>query len=180
MMKLQHRELARQAASKHDIHGTHLRLHNTIGPGQGETLVAGAMSRKLLNAIKQREPVLRVKNCHAVRDWMDVRDMSRMLITLAQISDHLDGELPIKVCTGIGRSVLDLAKAMILASGTSIEVMAACDGKSEAAQQKASAVIGIPTLLKKLIGQASTPRITFEQSTADTWHALSAAQGKNS
>lgn len=55
-----------------------VRSFNHIGPGQSEDFVASAFARQVAEIeAGQREPILRVGNLDAVRDFTDVRDVVR-------------------------------------------------------------------------------------------------------
>jgi nucleoside-diphosphate-sugar epimerase len=167
VMKRQQHELAKQSSCEHGIHWVHLLMHNIIGPGQADTLAAGAIGRRLRSSIEKRERFFPIKDGDAVRDWMDIRDACRMIASLAQISCQLNGQPQIEVCTGIGRTVLDLAQTMIRVSASSIKVIPSFDGEVQAWPKQAGVVIGNPTQLRQLIGTAALPKIGFEQSLAD-------------
>ncbi|MBI3958154.1 MAG: GDP-mannose 4,6-dehydratase [Chloroflexi bacterium] len=62
-----------------------VRSFNNIGPGQADDFVASAFARQIAEIeAGQREPVLRVGNLEAVRDFTDVRDVVAAYWLVAQ------------------------------------------------------------------------------------------------
>ncbi len=68
-------ELAVHHAVARGLHAVVLRAFNHIGPGQSPDFVSAAFARQLAEIeAGRREPVLRVGNLEAVREFSDVRD----------------------------------------------------------------------------------------------------------
>lgn len=190
-VKRQQRTLAEEAADQFGIHWIHVLLHNPVGPRQAHTQAAGAMARRLLHGIQQGSSLLRVKGARSVRDWIDVRDACRMLISIAENSDRTEGPMDLEVCTGTGHTVMALATAIVNASGAEVKIVeddvtesnrssslipnasqnaSACADASSSSN--ADAVIGDTTRLERVIGAAARPRYTLERSMRDLWDAL--------
>lgn len=190
-VKRQQRALAAEAANQFGIHWVHVRLHNPIGPSQSSTQAAGAMARRLLNAMQEDDPVLRVRGARAVRDWIDVRDVCRMVVSIAENIDPADSGEDIEVCTGTGHTVLALATAIVNASGAEIKIVedepiqatpVLCPSAHHSSgvnplqnvnpSSRDDAVIGDTTYLRRAIGAAARPCYSLERSMRDLWDAL--------
>jgi len=92
---------------------TTARVFNTVGPGQGRHLFAGA----LLERIRGGERVLRVRCANHVRDWVDVRDVAAAVLALAEAEES---PLVTNVCSGVGRSVAEVAAVAARLTGVSV------------------------------------------------------------
>jgi nucleoside-diphosphate-sugar epimerase len=91
------------------------RLFNPIGRGQGRHQFAGA----LLEQIRRGERPVRIRSGNHIRDWIDVRDMARALATLAESPEP---PAVVNICTGKGRTVGFVARAMGRLAGVEIEI----------------------------------------------------------
>jgi len=169
-IKRRQRELARQASLRFNLKWIHVLLHNPVGPGQACTQVAGATALRLVEAIRKGESFIRITNADAVRDWIDVRDAARIIVTLAKSSHLVDRNYQVEVCTGFGHSVLALAEAIVRASGANIRVVG--DNSYCQLENGGFSVVGNPKPLRYLIGALATPRYKLEQSMNDVWHAV--------
>ena len=70
--------MALQYWHSHDLETLRMRSFNHIGPGQSDDFVASAFARQIAQIeAGQREPIVRVGNLEAVRDFTDVRDVVR-------------------------------------------------------------------------------------------------------
>lgn len=71
-------EVVAYASRRKSLRAYVMRLFNHIGPGQAESFVAASFAAQLARiALGLREPVIRVGNLEAERDFMDVRDVVR-------------------------------------------------------------------------------------------------------
>ncbi|MFP4057821.1 MAG: GDP-mannose 4,6-dehydratase [Candidatus Brocadiia bacterium] len=90
-----------------------LRPFNHIGPGQSPRFVASSFARQVADIEARRaEPVLRVGNLEARRDFTDVRDVAR---AYALALDRCVPNTPYNVCSGRAvpvRRLLDLLLGM--------------------------------------------------------------------
>ena len=183
LIKRQQRALACQAAEKLGIHWIHMLLHNPVGPGQAQTQVAGAIARRLLMTISQSQPLLRIRHSGAVRDWMDVRDVCRVILAVTEkckpTNRHpIDRQQQVEVCTGNGQSVWALANALVSASGADIMLVDdAATPTQHTAASDTRTVVGDPTNLRQLIGSAAAPRHSLTRSMRDLWHTLLVTEG---
>lgn len=132
------------------------RVFNTIGPGQGSHLLAGA----LLARLARGEQPLRVRDANFVRDWADVRDVARALVLVAETAA---APPVVNVCTGTGRRVAELASRLAGLASAAVEleetaVSAALPWRS----------VGLPHRLRAL---GFEPSFRFARSLADQWRA---------
>ena len=97
-----------------------VRSFNHIGPAQSEDFVASAFARQIAEIeAGVREPVLRVGNLDAVRDFTDVRDVVRAYWLV--ICEGEAGQV-YNVGSGTGRPVSWILDALLGMSSTSIHV----------------------------------------------------------
>jgi GDP-4-dehydro-6-deoxy-D-mannose reductase len=93
--------LAYQYHASHRLRAIRLRLFNHIGPGQREQFVVSAFAAQIARIeAGQQDPVLRVGNLTAERDFTDVRDIARAYELAAQ-----HGQAPNSYNIGSGRAV---------------------------------------------------------------------------
>lgn len=166
VMKREQARVAAQASSALGVRWRALRLHGTIGPGQTDALVGGALVRRIRHAIAAGRPEIRLDQSEAVRDLLDVRDLARILRGLAAERDRLPTDAPLEVCSGRGRSVREIAEGLIRASGATLEIRPSPDGP------RAESIVGDPAGLRRILGDGATPRINFERSITDLWNSI--------
>ena len=91
------------------------RLFNPVGHGQGSHQFVGA----LLERIRQGERPVRVHSGNHVRDWIDMRDAARALVTLAESPKPP----PVaNICTGKGHTMGFVAGAVGRLAGVEVDV----------------------------------------------------------
>lgn len=80
--------MALQYWNSHQLPTIRARSFNHIGPGQADDFVASAFARQIAEIeVGLREPIVRVGNLNAQRDFTDVRDIARaywMMLTQAE------------------------------------------------------------------------------------------------
>lgn len=147
------------------------RPFNHIGPRQREHFVVSDFARQiaLIEAGKQ-EPVMRLGNMSAQRDFTDVRDVARAYLALIKFAD---GGRAYNVCSGIPRSIQSILDLMF--SMTSARITVETDpAKFRPVDTPIS--YGDPGRLREATNWA--PAIPFEQTIADVlndWRARVAA-----
>jgi nucleoside-diphosphate-sugar epimerase len=132
------------------------RVFNTIGPGQGAHLLAGAMLARL----RQGEQPLRVRDANFVRDWTDVRDVARALVLVAETAA---APPVVNVCTGTGRRVGEVAQRLAGLAGAAVEL-----AETEPSAALPWHSVGVPHRLSAL---GFAPAIPFARGLADQWRA---------
>src|SRR5262249_13242219 len=112
--------LAYQYWKRHGLHAVRTRGFNHTGPRRGEVFVTSTFARQIAAIEKgRREPVVRVGNLEAIRDFTDVRDMVRAYWLALKRCEPGEGY---NICSGRGypiRSVLDI---LLSQSTTRVEV----------------------------------------------------------
>ena len=149
-------EISRRFAAK-GLDVITARLFNPVGPSQSSHFFAGA----LLERIRQGEHSPRVYSANHVRDWIDVRDVARALVTLAESPKP---PAVANVCTGKGRTV---------------EFVASLIGRLTGAEIKAEPGEISPNVLWRSIGNPERmfnlgwqPQHNLAESLADQWRLL--------
>jgi GDP-4-dehydro-6-deoxy-D-mannose reductase len=145
-------------------------FHHT-GPGRGEAFAESSFARQIAEIeAGRREPVLRVGNLDAVRDFADVRDVVRAYWLLLEKGE---GGRVYNVCTGQGRRIRELLDVLLAASVARVEVRT---DPERLRPSDVPAQIGDPARLRAATGWE--PRIPLERSLRDLlddWRARVAA-----
>lgn len=109
-----------EAAHAHGTHAVIARSFNHTGPGQDTRFALAAFARQLAAiAAGAAEPVLRVGNLQARRDYLDVRDVARAYVTL--LERGASGGV-YNVAAGEPHTMAELVEMMIEISGTGARV----------------------------------------------------------
>jgi len=95
------------------------RAFNHIGPGQNDRFVAPAFAVQLARIAAGGPAQLLVGNLEARRDFLDVRDVARAYVALAERGAA--GEV-YNVCSGEARPVRDLLRELIILAHVPVEV----------------------------------------------------------
>jgi GDP-4-dehydro-6-deoxy-D-mannose reductase len=145
-------------------------FHHT-GPGRGEAFAESSFARQIAEIeAGRREPVLRVGNLDAVRDFADVRDVVRAYWMLLEKGE---GGRAYNVCTGRGRRIRELLDILLAASVARVEVRT---DPERLRPSDVPAQVGDPGRLRAATGWG--PRIPLERSLhdlLDDWRARVAA-----
>jgi GDP-4-dehydro-6-deoxy-D-mannose reductase len=150
---------AGEAALKARVAVSHTRPFNLTGPGLPDSVAPGAFARQLAEIeAGRREPVVRTGPLGATRDYVDVRDVARAWILLAE--RRLEGVF--NVCSGRPTVVRDLLAALVDLSGLDVDVVEPT-GPAEATD--APAQVGDPSRLTAATGWQA--EISLERSLAD-------------
>jgi GDP-4-dehydro-6-deoxy-D-mannose reductase len=112
--------LAREYAGHAGLWVVCTRTFPHTGPRRGEAFAESSFARQLAEIeADRREPVLRVGNLDAVRDFSDVRDVVRAYWSL--LGHGVSGQA-YNVCSGTGVSIRQLLDRLIELSGVRVEV----------------------------------------------------------
>ena len=96
------------------------RSFNHTGPGQAEGYVCSSFARQVVEAEKGvREPIIRVGNLEARRDFTDVRDVAR---AYQAILESGKAGRAYNVCSAKAVSIRDILETLIDLSGARVEV----------------------------------------------------------
>lgn len=112
--------IALQLARRHDLRVIHVRPFNHFGPGQPEGFVVSDFAAQVARIeAGLQPPVIRVGDCSAKRDFLDVRDVVRAYAEML-VEDLPNGIY--NVCSGIARRVQDILDALLREASVSIDV----------------------------------------------------------
>lgn len=138
------------------------RAFNHIGPGQRESFVVSSFAHQLAAiAAGEQEPILRVGNLHAERDFTDVRDVVAAYRLL--VDRRLTGE-PYNVASGRATSVNGILRDLIAVSGLEVEVEVDA-GRMRAADPPI--VVGDARRLREATGWA--PAVPYQMTLRHVW-----------
>ena len=145
-------------------------FHHT-GPGRGEAFAESSFARQIAEIeAGRREPVLRVGNLDAVRDFADVRDVVRAYWMLLEKGE---GGRAYNVCSGRGRRIRELLDILLAASVARVEVRTDPD---RLRPSDVPAQVGDPARLRSATGWEPTiPLERSLQDLLDDWRARVAA-----
>ena len=145
--KIAQEALAQQYGLSHHLHIVRTRAFNHIGPRQSDTYVTGNFARQV-SAIEagKSNPVIRVGNLRAIRDFTDVRDVVRAYWLCLERGTPGD---VYNVCSGTGTRVTDILDYYLRHSTVKIAVRKSADRYRRI---DAAALVGDPRKLKKATG----------------------------
>ena len=141
-----------------------VRLFNTLGPGQGPHLVGGAMINRLYEVLARKETVFEVYDPDSERDYLDVRDVARLLGLMAREAESNCQWSPMQLASGEATRVLDLAALLLQVAGVSNLV----ELKSIHAH-KPTRYVGQPVTLQRLLNDRPIREISVKDSLRDMW-----------
>lgn len=95
------------------------RMFNLVGPGLGPHLVFGRVAAQIVAAERGGDPVVRVGNLEAARDFIDVRDAAQALLALAQVGEP---GAAYNVCSGKATEVRRGVEILARTAGTPVTV----------------------------------------------------------
>lgn len=150
-----------------------LRPFNHIGPGQSESFAIPAFASQIVR-IKAglQEPVLKVGNLSAVRDFLDVRDVADAYATLIGCTDKLEPGSIFNIASGTGLTMKTLLGQLVEMSGIEVSI------EPDPERQRPSDlphIVGNAKALSKTTGWS--PHTPLERTLADTLEDLSAQTG---
>lgn len=94
-----------------------LRAFNHIGPGQRTDFVAAGLAARIVEAEAAGHRHITVGNLSPRRDFTDVRDVVR---AYRLVAEHGESGAVYNVCSGIDRSIGELAERLVELAGTSL------------------------------------------------------------
>lgn len=98
-----------------------MRAFNHIGPGQATSFAASGLAARIARAQRDGSHTLTVGNLSPRRDFTDVRDVVRAYRLAATVGTP--GAV-YNVCSGIDRSIEELARGLLGAAGADLELVA--------------------------------------------------------
>jgi GDP-4-dehydro-6-deoxy-D-mannose reductase len=156
-------DLAVRAKALRGLRCLRFRPFNHTGPGQRDDFVVASLALQIARiAAGKQEPVLRVGNLEAVRDFLDVRDVA-LAYTLGVLkSGQLPNGIAINVSSGHGVKVRDVLGRLCALSGIDIRI------EQDPARMRPSdlpAVIGDSTKARSLLSW--TPQYDLDRTLSD-------------
>ena len=148
-----------QAHQGRGLHVVRARPFNHIGPGQDGSFVVPAFARRIVTALRDGEPALRVGNLSARRDLTDVRDVVRAYRLLVERGEP--GAV-YNVCSGRDVAIDRLVRRMLAIAGADLELRPDPDLMRPA---DIPVLRGDPTAVRLATGWR--PEVPLQQSLAD-------------
>ena len=162
--KLAQSEVAQQLAVELHLDLIRVRVFNTLGPGQGPQLVGGAMVKRLYKCLTENVEHFEVYDPFSERDYLDVRDVARLLWLGASRVAQNSERPPIHIASGKGAAVVDLARWLLQAAGVEDRLsLRLVPGQAR------TSLIGESTTLAQLIGKNHIQRFSLYTSLCDMW-----------
>ncbi|WP_028034077.1 GDP-mannose 4,6-dehydratase [Chelativorans sp. J32] len=156
-------DLALGAMARRGLKCVRLRPFNHAGPGQTEAFVVSAFAMQVARIeAGLAEPVIRVGNLEAERDFLDVRDVAISYALVAQKAGLLETGTILNIASGKARPISDVLEGLLHLSKVSIKV------EQDPARMRASdlpRIVGNAERAQQLLGWK--PHYLFEQTLAD-------------
>ena len=169
--KLAQEELSLRAAHEDNVEVIVTRSFNHTGPRQSAAFAAPNMARQIAMIEKRlADPVIKVGNLEAQRDFTDVRDMARAYVTLLQEGAPSN---VYNVSTGVPRVMRSVLEALV--ARARVEVLIETD-PALMRPSDTPVLLGDATKLRRQTGWH--PEIPFEQTLNDLlnyWRTVTAA-----
>jgi GDP-4-dehydro-6-deoxy-D-mannose reductase len=157
-------DLALGALVRRGLRVVRLRPFNHTGAGQTEAFAIPAFAMQIARIeARLADPVLRVGNLEAERDFLDVRDVARAYALTVQRTDDLKSGLILNAASGIPSRLGDMLQTLLALSRVTITI------EHDATRMRASdlpRIIGDATRARELLG------LTREYSIHDTLGAV--------
>ncbi|MGC9520046.1 MAG: GDP-mannose 4,6-dehydratase [Desulfuromonadaceae bacterium] len=100
-----------------------MRPFNHIGPGQRHEFVVPAFASQIARIeAGQQDPILKVGNLEAQRDFLDVRDVVRAYVIALEKIYTLPAGLALNICSGVPRPISTLIQGLLDLSECHIEI----------------------------------------------------------
>jgi GDP-4-dehydro-6-deoxy-D-mannose reductase len=158
--KVAQEAMALQYRRSHGLDIVVARPFNHVGPRQTMTSVANQFAQQIAEIeAGLREPVLRVGNMTAQRDFTDVRDVARAYLALIKLGDP--GEI-YNICSGQPRPVQALLDTLLSQSRIAVTVE-----PDPAKMRPADTLVSYGSNEKLSAATGWAPRLPFEQTVAD-------------
>jgi GDP-4-dehydro-6-deoxy-D-mannose reductase len=152
--------LAYQYWMSHRVHTVRTRGFNHTGPRRGDVFVTSNFARQIAEIEKGlREPVVRVGNLEAIRDFTDVRDMVRAYWLALERGEP--GEV-YNICSGRGYTVRQVLDILLGLANVQVEVQ---EDPERMRPSDVGVLLGDCTRFQRLTGWK--PTIPFEVTLED-------------
>jgi GDP-4-dehydro-6-deoxy-D-mannose reductase len=152
--------LAYQYWKSHRVHTVRTRGFNHTGPRRGDVFVTSNFARQIAEIEKGlREPVVRVGNLEAIRDFTDVRDMVQAYWLALEQGEP--GEV-YNICSGRGYSVRQVLDILLGLASVRVEVR---EDPERLRPSDVAVLLGDCTRFQRITGWK--PTISFEVTLKD-------------
>jgi GDP-4-dehydro-6-deoxy-D-mannose reductase len=143
------------AMSRRGLRSVRLRLFNHTGPGQSELFAVPSFAAQIARIeAGVQEPTVRVGPLDALRDFLDVRDVTAAYVAVIEQSERLPEHPVLNIASGKGREMRSLLAELIGLSPVKIDVAAASPSAADGSAP--DNLIGDPTAAARLLSW--TPR----------------------
>jgi GDP-4-dehydro-6-deoxy-D-mannose reductase len=107
-------DLALGALAERGLNCVRLRPFNHIGPGQSEAFVVPSFAMQIAKIeTGLADPVLRVGNLEAQRDFLDVRDVAKAYVEVIRATARLPSGIVLNIASGIPRRIADVLQLLL-------------------------------------------------------------------
>lgn len=156
-------DLALGALSHRGLKCIRMRPFNHIGPGQSEHFVVPALAAQVARIeAGLSEPVIRVGNLNAERDFLDVRDVATAYALAVQKSDRITPGTILNIASGQARSISSVLDLLLSLSAAEIRVE---QDPSRMRPNDLPHIVGDARRVRELLGWS--PKRPFEQTIFD-------------
>jgi GDP-4-dehydro-6-deoxy-D-mannose reductase len=116
-------ELLMQQYFKQNGRGAIARPFNHIGPGQSADFVTGSFAKQIADIEAHiQEPIIKVGNLEAYRDFLDVRDVCLAYVALLKHSKNINQQRVFNIASGKPVKIANMLSALLEQSPASITV----------------------------------------------------------
>lgn len=163
-------DLAMAVLAEDGVKCLRLRPFNHTGPGQSEDFAVPAFAAQIARIKADlQDPVLKVGNLSAVRDFLDVRNVVEAYAQIVACADKLEPGAIYNIASGTGSSMRNILDTLVKISGANVTIELDPD------RQRPSdlpVIVGNSGALSRDTGW--TARRSMEQTLADTLEYFSA------
>ena len=111
--------LSRQYYASYGVKAIVTRAFNHTGPRRGESFVVSSFAKQIVEIERGKEPILRVGNLEAIRDFTDVRDMVEAY--WLAVNKCNPGEV-YNICSGKGWAISEMLEMLLVHSKVKIKI----------------------------------------------------------
>lgn len=156
-------DMAVGALARKGLRAIRLRPFNHSGPGQSEDYVVPAFAMQIAQIEAGRtDPVLRVGNLEAERDFLDVRDVADAYALVLSKSATIPPGAVFNIASGCGRSISSILETLLSFSHIAIRVE---QDAMRMRPSEISTIVGDATKAHNDIGWS--PHLSFDQTLRD-------------
>jgi GDP-4-dehydro-6-deoxy-D-mannose reductase len=166
------------AMATRGLKSVRLRLFNHTGPGQSELFAVPGFAAQIARIeAGLQEPTVTVGRLDAIRDFLDIRDVTTAYVAVIEQSNRLAANPVLNIASGKGREMSSLLAELISLSAAKIDVTTT--GPTPTGESAPDNLIGDPTVAERLL--CWTPRYSLREtleSVLDYWRGKTVAATK--